>query len=78
VKLTPEQRVELLNEMRLAEIFNTKMWSRRFGISPRTVKRLRAELRGQPTGPMGATAPNGPATAQVLPLNAGSAKRRRA
>jgi len=59
VKLSPEKRREILREMRLAEIFNTKRWSQRYCMSHRTVKRLRAEAREQ-------LARGGPATAVVV------------
>ena len=47
MKLTPEQRRELLNEMELAEQFTEKRWAARFSISIATVRRLR---RAQRTG----------------------------
>jgi FixJ family two-component response regulator len=45
MKLKADQRREIINEMILAELFSEKAWARRFQISPRTVKRLRAEAR---------------------------------
>jgi hypothetical protein len=45
MKLSSEQRAELLNEMELAEQFTEKRWSARFGISIPTVRRLRREAR---------------------------------
>jgi DNA-binding transcriptional regulator LsrR (DeoR family) len=65
VKLTPEMRAAILAEMRLAELFNTKRWSERYGISRSTVKRLRAEARERPLPRMG---PIGPETARILLL----------
>ena len=55
-RLSPGDRAWLLNEMMLSSQFNTKAWSRRFGISPRQVRRLRAEAREI----LAATAANGP------------------
>lgn len=48
MKLTPERRAELLDEMRFAELFNEEMWVLRYGVSLRTIKRLRAEARERP------------------------------
>jgi AraC-like DNA-binding protein len=45
MKLTPDQRREILNEMELAELFTEKLWAQRFGISIPTVRRLRREAR---------------------------------
>jgi hypothetical protein len=45
MKLKADQRRALVNEMILAELFSEKAWSRRYGVSIRTVKRLRAEAR---------------------------------
>jgi hypothetical protein len=45
MKLTPERKAELLNEMELAEQFTEKRWAARFGISIPTVRRLRREAR---------------------------------
>jgi hypothetical protein len=45
MKLKPDQRRALLNEMILAELFSEKRWSNRYGISVRTVRRLREEAR---------------------------------
>lgn len=45
MKLKPDQRRAIINEMVLSELFSEKAWARRYGISPRTVKRLRAEAR---------------------------------
>jgi hypothetical protein len=45
MKLKADQRRVLLNEMILAELFSEKAWARRYGVSIRTVKRLRAEAR---------------------------------
>jgi DNA-directed RNA polymerase specialized sigma24 family protein len=45
MKLKPDQRRAILNEMILSELFSEKAWARRYGISARTVKRLRAEAR---------------------------------
>lgn len=45
MKLKPDQRRAIMNEMILAELFSEKVWARRYGISVRTVKRLRAEAR---------------------------------
>lgn len=65
MKLTKDERREIIAEMRLADLFNVKMWSHRFGISPRTVKRLRAEARTRPL------ARKGPAQHLVLCVNIG-------
>jgi hypothetical protein len=64
-RLSPGDRAWLLNEMMLSSQFNTKAWSRRFGISPRQVRRLRAEAREI----LAATAANGPVLCQVKVLN---------
>jgi hypothetical protein len=45
MKLTLDQRREILNEMELAEQFTEKRWAVRYGISIPTVRRLRAEAR---------------------------------
>jgi hypothetical protein len=45
MKLKPDQRRAIMNEMILSELFSEKAWARRYGISVRTVKRLRAEAR---------------------------------
>ena len=34
--------------MRLAQFFTEKEWNRRFGVSPRTLRRLRAEALEHP------------------------------
>ncbi len=44
-KLSPERERDLLNEMELAELLTEKAWQRRYGISPRTIRRLRARVR---------------------------------
>jgi hypothetical protein len=64
-KLTAEQHAEIIAEMRLAELFSVKMWARRYGVSPRTVKRLRVEARQRPL------ARNGPEQHVVLCLTVG-------
>ena len=46
-KLSPEQLRQLLWEMELAEQFTEKRWSERFHISPRSIRRLRAEVLGR-------------------------------
>ena len=43
--LPPAREAELLAEMELAELFTEKMWQRRYGLSPRTLRRLRAKMR---------------------------------
>ncbi|MGO9038185.1 MAG: hypothetical protein ACLQKH_09385 [Steroidobacteraceae bacterium] len=48
MKLSAERRAELLAEMRLAQFFTEKEWNRRFGVSPRTLRRLRAEALEHP------------------------------
>lgn len=73
MKLTPDQLRELFNEMELAELFNTKTWSRRFGISPRQVKRLRAMVRER----LAARAPKGPVNIVVMAFNQVNAKANR-
>ena len=45
MKLRPEERRAIINEMVLSELFSEKSWVKRYGISARTVKRLRAEAR---------------------------------
>jgi DNA-directed RNA polymerase specialized sigma24 family protein len=45
MKLKPDQRRAIINEMVLSELFSEKAWARRYGVSVRTVKRLRAEAR---------------------------------
>lgn len=45
MKLSPEREAELLAEMALAELFTEKAWERRYGIKPRTIRRLRAKVR---------------------------------
>jgi hypothetical protein len=45
VKLTPDQRREILNEMELADQFTEQRWANRYGISIPTVRRLRREAR---------------------------------
>jgi len=45
VKLSPDRRREILNEMELAELFTEKRWADRYGISIPTVRRLRREAR---------------------------------
>ena len=45
MKIKPDQRRAIMNEMILAELFSEKAWSRRYGISARTVRRLREEAR---------------------------------
>jgi hypothetical protein len=56
VKLSPDDRCEILKEMQLVDLlFNTKRWADRFRISERQVKRLRAEAREllmAPKGPL--------------------------
>jgi hypothetical protein len=47
-KLSPELREQLLNEMRLAALLNEKSWSRRYGLSPRQLRRLRAQALERP------------------------------
>ena len=47
MKLKPDQRRALLNEMILAELFSEKSWARRYCVSISTVKRLRGEAREQ-------------------------------
>ncbi|HEX3915536.1 MAG TPA: hypothetical protein VHW71_18710 [Steroidobacteraceae bacterium] len=70
MKLSPEREAELLNEMALAEIFTEKAWQRRYGVKPRTIRRLRAKMRER----FGTVAALGPDTVHVLMLN-GSRKR---
>jgi len=61
----------LMNELALATLFNTKSWARRFGISERLVKRLRAEARDQ----LAQMARKGPVHCQVLVFNSGSSSK---
>lgn len=65
MKLSPQRRAELLAELALATQMNTKAWCRRYGIAPRTVKRLRAEAREA----LAQKARNGPINWRVLVLN---------
>jgi hypothetical protein len=65
MKLSPEREAELLNEMALAEIFTEKAWQRRYGVKPRTIRRLRAKMRER----FGTVAGLGPDTVHVLVLN---------
>ncbi len=48
MKLAPERRAELLNELRLRVLFKDKALCRRYGISRRTLTRLQAEALEQP------------------------------
>lgn len=45
MKLSRDDRRAIINEMVLSELFSEKAWARRYGISARTVKRLRAQAR---------------------------------
>jgi hypothetical protein len=74
VKLTPEKRREILNEMELAEQFTEKRWSVRFGISIPTVQRLRREARERRQRLMG----NPSNTVHVVVFNSTSTPRKRA
>lgn len=65
MKLSREREAELLNEMALAEIFTEKAWERRYGVKPRTIRRLRAKMRER----QGSVAGLGPDTVHVLVLN---------
>jgi hypothetical protein len=71
MKLSSERRAVLLSEMQLATQFNTKAWCRRFGISPRQVKRLRAEAREL----LAELALKGPVQCHVVVFNSGGSKR---
>jgi hypothetical protein len=62
VKLSRDDRRAIINEMVLSELFSEKAWSRRYGISVRTVKRLRAQAREL-------IAINAPRTIQVFLLD---------
>jgi hypothetical protein len=62
MKLSRDDRRAIINEMVLSELFSEKAWARRYGISPRTVKRLRAEAREL-------IAINAPRTIQVFLLD---------
>ncbi len=46
MKLPPDQRRKIMNEMELVEAaFTEKRWAARYGISIPTVRRLRREMR---------------------------------
>ena len=72
MKLTSNQRREILSEMQLATLFNTKAWVRRFSISPRQVKRLRAEAREL----LARKAQKGPVNFCVMELNSKQGSKR--
>lgn len=65
MKLSREREAELLAELTLATQFNTKAWCRRYGVSARTVKRLRAKARED----LAEKAHKGPVNLRVLVLN---------
>jgi hypothetical protein len=44
MKLSAERRAELVAELRLRELFTNKALCRRYGVSRRTLVRLRAEM----------------------------------
>jgi len=67
-KLSPQQHREILAEMQLAALFNVKSWARRYNISPRTVKRLKAEALER----MARIAQKGPIHCQVTVFNSNS------
>ncbi len=77
MKLSPERRRAILDEMVLAELFSEKAWCRRYQISARTVKRLRAEARELLARQLAAQ--NGPFNVVVMALNnSGNNARKRA
>jgi hypothetical protein len=43
VKLTPERRAELINELQLRVLFRDKLLCRRYGVSRSTLARLQRE-----------------------------------
>ncbi len=47
-KLSPAREAELLAELELASLFTEKMWMRRYGVSARTLGRLKAKVRRRP------------------------------
>lgn len=53
MKLPLARREELLNEMRLAALLNEKSWCRRYGVSSRTLRRLRAKALERPLAQSG-------------------------
>jgi hypothetical protein len=63
MRLSPERRAELLNELRLRRLFTNKMLCRRYGVSLSTLKRLQAEALERPLDPMGRI---GPETVRVV------------
>jgi hypothetical protein len=69
MKIKPDQRRALMNEMILAELFSEKAWARRYGVSIRTVKRLRAEARER-------MALNVPQNISVMLFNGGRERKR--
>jgi len=73
-RLSPEREHELLDCLRLRALLADKRLCARFGVSRRTLVRLRARLLddGQ------SLAQKAPAEVHVLVLNAGSTERRRA
>ena len=48
MRLSPQRRAELLNELRLRMLFRDKIMCRRWGISRRTLARLQAEALMRP------------------------------
>ena len=48
MRLSPESRAELLNELRLRRLFRDKVMCKRWGISQRTLARLQAEVLAEP------------------------------
>jgi hypothetical protein len=69
MRLSRDDRRAIINEMVLSELFSEKAWARRYGISQRTVKRLRAEAREL-------IAINAPRTIQVFLLDGVRDKKR--
>jgi predicted DNA-binding transcriptional regulator YafY len=74
VKLPSERERELLDCLQLRELLADKRLCARFGVSRRTLVRLRARLRDEGQS----LAQNAPATVHVLLLNADSTVRKRA
>jgi hypothetical protein len=74
VKLSPSREAELLNEMKLAELFTERAWMARYGVSARTLRRLRAKVRQH----QGSLAALGPDTVHILCLNNSMSKKVRA
>lgn len=53
MRLSPERRAELINELRLRRLFTNKRLCDRYGVSLSTLKRLQTEAFERPLDPMG-------------------------